>query len=263
MMHLLWNDEVPFYDPSIDQPKPSLTSFLLEGKERRGAVIVCPGGGYEMLCDYEGDPISERINGLGFHAFTLWYRHSPYRHPVPLTDIQRAIRYVRYHADEFGVKPDKIAVLGFSAGGHLACTAATHYDSGIPDAPDPVDRVSSRPDAFIPCYAVSDLSGYSHAGTIHALTGSEQPSRELLKFLSAPAQVTADTPPAFIWHTAEDELVPVESSLQLALALTAHSVPYSLHVFPRGPHGIAQGTGYPLAPQWIPLMGEFLSDLGF
>ena len=154
----LW-ERAPLFEESFGQPAPSLTPYLLPGGGARGAVIVCPGGGYVVKADHEGAPIAERLNELGFHAFVLDYRVAPYRHPVPLLDVQRAIRLVRHRAQEFGVLPDKIAILGFSAGGHLVCTAATHYDAGDPAALDPIDRESCRPDLFVPCYAVASLTG--------------------------------------------------------------------------------------------------------
>ena len=164
----LW-ERAPLFDESFSQPAPSLTPYLLPGGGARGAVIVCPGGGYVVKADHEGAPIAERLNELGFHAFVLDYRVAPYRHPVPLLDVQRAIRLVRHRAQEFGVLPDKIAILGFSAGGHLVCTAATHYDAGDPAALDPIDRESCRPDLFVPCYAVASLTGFCNEGSKHSL----------------------------------------------------------------------------------------------
>ena len=258
----LW-ERAPLFDESFSQPAPSLTPYLLPGAAVRGAVIVCPGGGYVMKADHEGAPIAERLNELGFHAFVLDYRVAPYRHPVPLLDVQRAIRLVRHRAQEFGVLPDKIAILGFSAGGHLVCTAATHYDAGDPAAVDPIDRESCRPDLFVPCYAVASLTGFWHEGSGHSLLGEKTDPRQL-RALTAEFCVTEDTPPCFLWHTAEDGAVPVENSLRLAAALVAHNVPVSLHVFPFGPHGVGLGReDSPLAEDWPDLLADFLRTMGF
>ena len=151
----LW-EKTPLFDESIGQEEPALMPYLLKDGKKHGAVIVCPGGGYSHKAAHEGGPIALRLNEQGINALVLDYRVAPYRHPAPLLDALRAIRYVRYHAEKLGVLPDKIGILGFSAGGHLTCTAATLYDKGNPEAEDPIDRVSARPDVFIPCYPVAD-----------------------------------------------------------------------------------------------------------
>ena len=262
----LWERDVPLYTPEFGQDAPSLTPYLLHDGKLHGAVIVCPGGGYVMKADHEREPIALRMNQLGFHAFTLDYRVAPYTHPAPLLDAQRAIRYVRHHAERFGVLPDKIAILGFSAGGHLVCTAATQYDAGDASVADPVDRVSCRPDAFIPCYAVASMGQFRHEGSFYSLTGSTDFNLPLARKLSSENYVTDDTPPAFIWHTAEDGAVPVENSLRLSAALCAHGVTNELHVFPFGPHGVGLGdtrSDCPLCEDWSGLLGGFLAQLGF
>lgn len=258
----LW-EKTPLFDESLGQQEPTLTPYLLKDGKEHGAVIVCPGGAYVMKADHEGGPIALRMNELGYHAFVLDYRVAPYRHPAPLMDAHRAIRYVRYHAKELGVKPDKIAILGFSAGGSLVCTAATLWDDGDLSAVDPVDRVSSRPDVFVPCYPVASLTQFWHEGSAHNLLGDEMMPAQLRK-LTAEFQVNEKTPPAFIWHTAEDGAVPVENSLRLAKALVAHNVPVSMHIFPYGPHGVGLGDERsPLAGEWSYLLGDFLKVMGF
>lgn len=258
----LWERDVPLYDPAIDQPPPSITPFL-SGERGRGAVIVCPGGGYAMKAEHERFPIAEAINRCGVNAFTLDYRVAPYRHPAPLLDAQRAIRLVRARAEEFGVDPDHIAILGFSAGGHLCCMAATHYDAGDPDAADPVERVSCRPDGFIPCYAVSGFKSFPHVGSMANLTGKGALSLEEARYFSAEYNVTGDTPPAFLWHTGRDAAVPVELSIRLAQALLDRGVPCALHIFPFGEHGIGLGEGNPQARDWPDLMNTWLIDMGY
>lgn len=259
----LW-EKTPLFDETIDQQEPTLTSYPVGDGKAHGAVIVCPGGGYLGKAEHEGGPVALRMNEFGYHAFVLDYRVAPYRHPAPLLDVQRAIRYVRFHAQELGVKPDKIAVLGFSAGGHLVCTAATLWEDGNPNAEEPVDRVSSRPDVFIPCYPVASLTHFWHEGSAENLLGEKAHDLKLRRLLTAEYQVNEKTPPAFIWHTAEDGAVPVENSLRLAKALAAHNVPVSMHIFPYGPHGVGLGNAdSPLAEQWSGLLGEFLGTMGF
>lgn len=258
----LWQT-TPMFDPALGQVEPTLTPYLLEDGAVHGAVIVCPGGGYAMKADHEGAPIAQRMNQLGYHAFVLDYRVAPYKHPVPLMDAQRAIRYVRHFAQDFAVRKDSIAILGFSAGGHLVCTAATHYDGGDANAADPIDRQSCRPDLFVPCYPVAGLQLFSHEGSGLNLLG-DQPDIRMMRELTAENNITADTPPAFIWHTAPDGAVPVENSLRLCKALIAHNIPVSLHVFPYGPHGVGLGReDSPLVEDWPDLLGDFLQTMGF
>jgi acetyl esterase/lipase len=225
-------------------------------------VIVCPGGGYCGKADYEGAPVARWLNSVGLSAFVLDYRVVPYKHPYPLLDAQRAIRVVRCHALEWGIKPDKIGILGFSAGGHLSATAGTHFDFGSPDAADLVDQESCRPDALVLCYPVVSFGEFRHDGSMVALLGENPP--DALRFsLSNETQVTNLTPPAFIWHTANDEGVPVENSLLFAGALSKHQVPFELHVFPDGAHGLALGEGHPAVSAWTGLCATWLHGLGF
>ena len=262
---LLWERDVPRFDSSIDQPAPSLTPFLLTDGQPHGAVIVCPGGGYTMKAAHEGAPVAERLNEMGLHAFVLDYRVAPYRFPVPLLDAQRAIRLVRSRAQEFGVKPDKIAILGFSAGGHLSAMCGTCFDAGKPDAADPVERESCRPDAFVPCYGVLNLNYLRHAGLFATMLGTPDPDLATVRAVSPEDQITKNTPPCFLWHTAADSVVPVENSIDFAQKCADKGVPVSLHVYPFGRHGIGLGdeAEAPGAGTWSALLGKFLHRLGF
>lgn len=257
----LWKDGAPDFEISYGQPQPTLTPFFAQ--EGRGAVIVCPGGGYHFKAGHEGAPIAQMLNAAGINAFVLSYRVKPYVHPVPLGDAQRAIRLVRYHAADWGLDPNHIGILGFSAGGHLCASAGTCYDAGRADAPDPIDRVGCRPDAFIPCYAVISGIAHPHRGSFQNLTGQQNPSVMTARQLSPDMLVTEDTPPAFLWHTAEDGGVPVENSLMFAAAMSAHKRPFALHVFPQGRHGIGLGADVPLANAWPRLLCDWLNSLGF
>lgn len=252
----LWENDAPLYQQELGQRDPNLTLYIPEHKEPIGAVIVCPGGAYCCLADHEGEPVARMLNEAGIAAFVLRYRIAPYRHPAMQMDVNRAVRQVRYHAAEWNIKPDKIGVLGFSAGGHLAVTAIEHFDYGQNDG-DEIDRVSCRPDAGILCYPVVSMEKeYTHMGSREYLLGKE-PSEELAHEMSGECSVRDDTPPTFIWHTAEDDCVPVMNSLMLAKALSEKKIPFELHVFPYGGHGMGLAQGHH-AGQWAPLLVNWL-----
>jgi acetyl esterase/lipase len=257
-----------------DKDVPGVTVFLPPSETATGAaVVVCPGGGYGMLAvDHEGKQVAEWLNGLGIAAFVLKYRLGPrYHHPAMLHDASRAIRTVRALAAKWNLDPHRIAILGFSAGGHLASTAGTHFDAGHPGADDPIERVSSRPDRLILIYPVVTLATeHAHRGSLRNLLG-ENPAKELIELLSNERQVTKDTPPAFLAHTNADEGVPAENSILFALALRKKGVPVELHLFERGQHGLGLGSG---APQlkiaadpafgaWPKLCETWLKNQGF
>jgi acetyl esterase/lipase len=253
---------------------PTITVHQPEGARATGAsVVICPGGGYGFLAtEHEGTEVAKWLNSLGVTGVMLKYRLGPkYHHPVMLQDAQRAIRTVRARAKEWGLDPKRVAILGFSAGGHLASTAATHFDAGDPDASDPVDRQSCRPDLAILLYPVVALATpYGHAGSLRNLLG-ENPSKELVESLSNEMQVTRETPPTFLAHTNEDKGVPAENSLLFALALRKAGVPVELHLFEKGVHGLGLGTGWAsrkLAPDeafqaWPGLCATWLKRRGF
>ena len=176
----LWPGAAPTPDGVVSKVEPFLIPYPVRGKPR-GAVVVCPGGGYQGLAEHEGLPIAEWLNEAGLGAFVLRYRHSPHRHPVPLMDAQRAIRLVRARAKEWNVKPNRVGILGFSAGGHLTATAATHFAAGRAGAKDPVERQSCRPDAAILCYPVITFARGWNKGTRTNLLG-RRPSKRLVPF---------------------------------------------------------------------------------
>ncbi|MCI6289926.1 MAG: alpha/beta hydrolase [Clostridiales bacterium] len=247
----LWKEDAPYTQFSPLQAQPSVTEYAVPGS--RGAVVVVPGGGYCMKADHEGAPIAEMLNQAGVSAYVLDYRVKPCHMLAPLADAKRAIRLVRSMGYE------KVAILGFSAGGHLTCTAATLYDAGNPDAADPLERLSSRPDAFIPCYAVVSFGAFTHRGSRESLLGQENADNwELVRKFSNELHITPDTPEAFIWHTAADQAVPVENSLNLALALSAQGVPYEMHIFPQGRHGLGLAEEFEDVKQWVPLLQKWL-----
>jgi acetyl esterase/lipase len=194
----------------------------------------------------------------------LKYRLAPqYGYPAPILDASRAIRTVRARATEWGIDPQRIGVIGFSAGGHVASTVATHFDGGDPTASDPIERVSSRPDLAILCYAVISLEdGVTHGGSKRNLLGPS-PSPELVKSLSNENQVKADTPPCFLFHTADDGPVPAENALRFASSLARAKVPYELHVFATGPHGVGLAQKDPVLSGWPTLLAHWLRARGF
>jgi len=196
-----------------------------------------------MLASHEGVDYARYLNEQGIAGFVLKYRlgSAGYRHPAMLQDAARAVRTVRARAGEWNLDPKRVGIMGSSAGGHLASTLLTHFDEGKPDATDPIERQSSRPDLGILCYAVITMGQFTHQGSKHNLLGPN-PSHELVWSLSNELQVTPQTPPCFIWHTWEDPAVPVENSLQFAEALRKAGVPFDLHIYEKGPHGLGLGT---------------------
>lgn len=258
----LWESSPPGYNPEIGDFTPQLTPYLLNTVQPSGAVIICPGGGYNHRSELEGAPVAEWMNRNGLTAFVLDYRVAPYRHPYPMLDAKRAVRMVRYHAAEWQGSPDKILLLGFSAGGHLAATVATGFDGGDVSAADPVERMSCRPDGLILCYPVITFGEYRHQGSNDCLLG-DSPDASLLTALSHELNVTPDTPPTFLWHTANDASVPVENALLFAGALSKNSVPFELHVFPEGRHGLKLADDYPEVGIWKQLCEKWLRKMKF
>lgn len=257
----LWDTETPGLDTAEPVFQPTITPYTIESPSPSGCVIVCPGGGYGHRAEHEGEPVARALNDRDIAACVCNYRVAPYRHPYPLLDAQRAIRWVRAHAGELNVAPEAVGILGFSAGGHLASTAGTHYDAGRSDG-DEIDRQSSRPDAMVLCYPVITFGEFGHRGSMKNLLG-EDPPETLVQALSNETQVTADTPPSFLWHTADDSGVPVENSLLFAQALSLHGVPYELHVYRSGRHGLGLAGEFAHVATWIDLCAEWLGEIGF
>lgn len=246
---VLWPSGAPGALGKSDKDIPTLTPYLPEdGKATGAAMVICPGGGYGMLAAHEGENYALFLNQHGVTAFVLKYRlgSAGYRHPCMLQDAARAVRTVRARADEWKIDPKRVGIMGSSAGGHLASTLVTHFDAGKPDAADPVERQSSRPDLGVLCYAVITMSENTHSGSRANLLGKE-PSPELIKLLSNEQQVTPETPPCFIWHTWEDGGVKVENSLEFAAALRWNKVPFDLHIYEKGRHGIGLADKPPFA----------------
>ncbi len=247
---------------SADDFAPYLEPYLLENSGApRGCVIVFPGGGYCRRAPHEGGPIAERFNRMGFHACVLQYRVAPYRYPAPQRDALRAVRLVRSRAAEWGIAPDRIATLGFSAAGHLCASSGTLYDEVDSTAGDVADNFSARPDALILCYAVINLTDpFGHYGSGENLLGRDGMLSPAAKRLNLETRVTADTPPSFLWHTAEDSCVNVENSLAFARELWKNQVTAEVHVFPHGCHGLGLAPAMRDVAQWPELAGCFLME---
>ncbi len=263
-VELLWPQGAPGALGNDETDRPSLAIYLPSGRRTRTAVVVCPGGGYRNLAmDHEGVQIAQWLNSLGIPAFVLKYRLGPrYHHPAPLQDVQRAIRIVRSRAAEFRISPDRIGVWGFSAGGHLASTATTHFDAGNPQAVDPIERAGSRPDFAILCYPViSFTTDYTHKGSRQMLLG-DAPDPELVKLLSNELQVKPDTPPVFLFNTNADTGVPPENSILFYLALRKHNIPAELHIFERGPHGVGLASTDATLGAWPARLADWLRGRG-
>lgn len=241
---------IPLWDA---QTPATLTPYWPEKPNaERSTIVVLPGGGYGGHADHEGSAFALWLNQQGITCFVLHYRLGPqgYKHPAMLHDAAKAIRYVRFHAADWNLDAHKIGIIGSSAGGHLTATLLTHFDAGNSQAADPVDRVSSRPDLGILCYPVITLGEFTHQGSKLNLLG-ENPSAELVEHLSNELQVTPQTPPCFIWHTWEDQAVPVENTLLFAKALRQNGVHFDLHVYEKGAHGLGLGQGHPWASQCL------------
>ena len=222
---------------------PAITPFLpAPGKATGAALLICPGGGYAGLAPYEGEDFARFFNENGIAGFVLRYRLGShgYHYPAMYLDVSRGMRYIRAHAADWGVDPKRVGVAGSSAGGHLASTLLTHFDAGKLGDADSVERQSDRPDLGILCYPVITMGADTNGGTKDNLFGPS-PAPGLVTLLSNELQVTPATAPCFIFHTWEDKTVKIENSLAFAAALRAHGVPFDLHIYEHGGHGIGLG----------------------
>jgi acetyl esterase/lipase len=258
---LLWPKGAPGAVGTTDKDKPTLTSYLPPKAKRNGtAIVVCPGGGYGgHALGHEGKEIADWLTERGISAFVLEYRLGPrYRHPAPLQDAQRAIRLVRSRAKELGLDAKMVGIWGFSAGGHLASSAATIHDKGDPKADDPVARVSCRPDFAILCYPVITMEKpHTHEGSRKNLLG-DKPDDKLVRSLSTHTRVTKDTPPIFLFHTRADKVVVIENSDLFAKACKKAGVPVEYVIYDKGPHGVGLGYKHPEVKDWPTKLEKWL-----
>ncbi len=260
----LWPNGAPLAKGSAPADIPSIQIYKAAQNLATGAaVVVCPGGGYGALADHEGYDYAKFLNGIGITVAVLKYRLAPYQHPAPMLDASRAIRYLRFKADELKIDPTRIGIMGSSAGGHLTATAATHFDEGDKNAADPIDRVSSRPDVAILCYPVITMrEDFTHKGSRKNLLGAT-PDPKLADLMSNEKQVTEKTPPTFIFHTMDDQSVMVENSLLFAEGLRKNKVPYEMHIYEHGRHGVGLAPYDNALNTWPKLLENWLRARGF
>ena len=263
----LWPAGAPGALGDKDDDKPTLTAYLPTADKATGAaIVICPGGGYGGLAPHEGAGYAEWLAENGVAGLVLKYRlgSKGYRHPAMLNDAARAVRFTRSRAAEWKIDPKRVGIMGSSAGGHLASTLLTHFDAGKAGDADPIERESSRPDLGILCYPVISMGPNTHGGSKKNLLG-EAPAPELIELLSNEKQVTKDTPPTFLWHTYEDAAVKVENSLDFAAAMRRAGVPFDLHVYQKGGHGMGLGGGRAGGPHhpWVADCLFWLKAQGF
>jgi len=245
----LWPDGVPGALGNSSNDIPTITPYLPDATNSTGAaMVICPGGGYEHLAPHEGNDYALWLNQHGITCFVLKYRLGShgYHYPAEFQDVTRAMRWVRAHADDYKIDPQRIGIMGSSAGGHLAATLLTHFDLGNKNSSDEIERQSSRPDLGILCYAVITMGKFTHQGSKENLLG-KNPSPELVKNLSNELQVKTNTPPCFLWTTFEDKTVPMENTMMFAEALRKNRVPFDLHIYEKGGHGMGLKDKPPFA----------------
>lgn len=272
----LWPEGVPDARPELGPNKvdedgrttnitePSLTVYPAAVDRPNGtAVIICPGGGYvRQSTRREGEQYAHWLGTLGIASFVLTYRQQEFGHPAPLRDVLRAVRLVRSQAARFKVQPDRIGVMGSSAGGHLAATAGTLYDHPLGRTGAELDKLSARPDFLMLMYPVIAMEGPAvHAGSRKALLGAS-PKAADVDLTSPERQVTAQTPPTLLIHTQADQAVPVENSILFYQALTRHKVPAEMYLFEQGSHGMGMRDGLGTASSWPRRAEEWLKMRG-
>ena len=261
----LWGNVIPYWNDSYIEDgetsprKPTITVY--KGTSDC-AVVIFPGGGYAMRAEHEGTAYAEKLLSIGITSFVVDYRVAPYKHPAELSDAVRAVRYARYYADKYGIDKNKIAVMGSSAGGHLAASVSVHYGKDIYEETDDIDKENCKPNATILCYPVIDMFEYRHDGSRQNLIG-ERAFKADKELMSLHRHVTRETPPAFIWHTAEDCTVPVQNSLLYAGALSEAQVPFELHIYPFGHHGLGLAEEMPHVAQWANSLKNWLKLIKF
>ena len=261
----LWAAGAPMAQGTAPEDVPTLTTYLPASNPTRTAVVIAPGGGYlHLSMEKEGSDVAKWLNARGVAAFVLKYRLGPkYHHPVELGDAQRAIRTVRSRAAELGIDPAHVGMWGSSAGGHLAASAATLFDKGPAADADAIDKLSARPDFVVLEYPVITMEDpLVHAGSRRNLLG-ETPDPALVEMLSLEKQVTARTPPTFLYTTTDDRTVPVLNSVEFYTALVQNKVPAELHIFAHGPHGSGLAPGFPDLKIWTELVAAWLRGQGF
>lgn len=263
----LWPEGAPGSKGDRPEDTPRVDVYLPTAPSCDAGVVVLPGGGYGGLAaDHEGKQIAQYFNRLGVTAFVCFYRLGTqgYHHPIEMNDAKRAVRFARANAEKYKLDANRIGLIGFSAGGHLASTVGTLFDSGDANAKDPIDKVSSRPDFLVLGYPVISMSDdFMHRGSRNNLLGDQKDNEEVARGLSNYLNVTANTPPTFIFQTDEDTVVPAENAVQFYLALRKNKVPAEIHVYQRGPHGVGLNLGDPVLATWSQHLTDWLRNNGW
>jgi acetyl esterase/lipase len=243
------------------EDRPTIDVYLPAANPTQTAVLVIPGGSYRVVvADYEGASPARWLLQRGVAAFVLHYRVAPYRYPVPIADAERAIRLLRSRATEFGFAPDHLGAWGFSAGGHITSILATLFDNGVPSSADAIEHASDRPDFVILAYPVISMkSGIAHPGSLHNLLGPV-PDPALVALLSAEDHVTPMSPPAFVFTTDDDEVVPSKNSMLYVAACQQARVPVEFHMFEHGRHGVNLAENLPSLHLWPDLLESWMRE---
>lgn len=259
------NKIIPIQNEIFKENDAELHTFILDGRSR-GAVLICPGGGYEFISDREGEPIAVQFNSAGYHAFVLKYNVKPENYRQPLFDVSKAMCLIRENAEKWNIDKDKIAICGFSAGGHAAASLGVYWDKQYLNKLSGFKAGMNKPDALILCYPVITSGKFAHRDSFYNLLGKEY-SNDKLDEMSLEKHISKNTPPAFIWHTLQDRTVPMENSLLFAEGLRREDIPFELHIYPEGPHGLSLATfetsnerkqSDPHVATWMKLCTEWL-----
>ena len=248
--------------PEVDGFEPTIEYYKAEDKKTDAAIVIFPGGGYVGRAEHEGKGYAEFFNSLGMDAFVVQYRVAPYRFPLPLLDARRGVRWVRANGEKFGINPEKVGVMGSSAGGHLAAMLCTYRDGIEFENIDETDKENYLPDFQILCYPViciSDLTT-THIGSCINLLGTEANDLQMAKNVDPSLVADEKTPKAFLWHTSDDAAVNVCNSLRYGEKLRSLNIPFEMHIFPNGPHGLGLAPGAPHVAQWTGLLKNWLKD---
>ncbi|HSI65535.1 MAG TPA: alpha/beta hydrolase, partial [Candidatus Saccharimonadia bacterium] len=264
---VLWPDGAPGSKGTRPEDTPRVDVYLPTAPSCGAGVVVLPGGGYGGLAaDHEGKQIAQYFNRLGVTAFVCFYRlgSQGYHHPIEMNDAKRAVRWARANAEKYKIDKDRLGLIGFSAGGHLASTVGTLFDNGDPNAKDPIDKLSSRPDFLVLCYPVISMTDdFMHRGSRNNLLGDQKDNEELARELTNYRNVSPHTPPTFIFQTDEDTAVPAENAVQFYLALRKNKVPAEMHIYQRGPHGVGLHLGDPVLATWSQHLTDWLRNNGW
>jgi len=254
----LWEKEIPYFNPDADTPN-SMDTYFIDTDKPLPCIVVLPGGGYGGRAYHEGEPIARHFNGRGMHAVVVNYRVSPNHFPAPLADAQRAVKLLRANAEAWKIDPEKIVTLGFSAGGHLAASTITLEDVTCPEGwnPDEADAQCCLPNGAILCYAaLSFMKEYGNPGCGENLLGEYAPYTA--DYFSLQNRVDEKTPKAFLWHTSDDPVVNVKNPLHFGAALRDYGIPFEMHIYPHGRHGIGLAEEFPDAVAWTQLAAEWV-----